>query len=170
MRYEWARSLIKKTGRSDDDFTREADAMFSLNLFENEPPRIIQKNEEQIYQSEMNNQSVQTETNFSYDDSDSLGNTPLMRVINLFFDEKNYENEKTAKKAERAIKTLHESFGNIPINEIYPAKVNLFKKQLRQLPTRRNQLEKFRNKYFHELVEMGEKGLIQDSEKLTSNF
>ena len=59
MRYEWARSLIKKTGRSDDDFTREADAMFSLNLFENESPRIIQKNEEQIYQSEVRNQSVQ---------------------------------------------------------------------------------------------------------------
>ena len=167
MRYEWARSLIKKTGRSDDDFTREADAMFLLNLFENEPPRIIQKNEEQIYQSEVRNQSVQTETNYSYDVSDSLGNTPLMRVINSFLDEKNYENEKTAEKAERAIKTLHESFGNIKINEINPAKVNRFKAQLKALPTRRNQLEKFRNKSFHELVEMGENGLIQDSEKLT---
>ena len=121
----------KEDGSSDDDFSREADAMFSLNLFDNEPPRIIQKNEEQIYQSEVRNQSVQTKTNYSYDDSDSLGNTPLMRVINSFLDEKNYENEKTAEKAERAIKTFHESFGNIPINEINPAKVNLFKKQLK---------------------------------------
>ena len=138
-----------------------------MNLFDNEPSRIIQKNEEQIYQSEVRNQSVQTETNYSYDDSDSLGNTPLMRVINSFLDEKNYENEKTAEKAERAIKTLHESFGDIPINEINPTKVNRFKAQLKALPTRRNQLEKFRNKSFHELVEMGENGLIQDSEKLT---
>ena len=64
---------------------------------------------------------VHDKTNFSYDDSDSLENTPLMKVINSFLDEKNYENEKTAEKAERAIKTLHESFGNIPINEINPA-------------------------------------------------
>ena len=63
MRYDWVRSLIKNTGRSDDDFTRESDAMFSLNLFENESPRIIQKNKEQIYQNEVSNQSAKKETN-----------------------------------------------------------------------------------------------------------
>ena len=47
-------------------------------------PQNHSKNEEQIYQSEVRNQSVQTETNYSYDDSDSLENTPLMRVSTLF--------------------------------------------------------------------------------------
>ena len=168
LRYDWARSLIKKSGRSDEDFSREADEMLSLNLFENEQPRIIQKNEERIYQrEEVSNQSSLIEAKYSDDYSDSLEFTPLMTVINAFLDEKNYENEKTAEKAERAIKTLHESFGNVPISDINSVKVNLFKKQLRQLPTRRKQLERFRNKSFHKLVEMGENGLIKDKEKLT---
>ena len=33
LRYDWARSLIKKSGREDDDFRREADEMLSLDLY-----------------------------------------------------------------------------------------------------------------------------------------
>ena len=85
----------------------------------------------------------------------SLESTSLLTVIDAYLDEKSYDNEKTADKIEHALKMLVEDFGNIAINRINSAKVNLFKQHLQLLSSRRNQLAIYRDKSFHELVLMG---------------
>ena len=132
LRYDWARSLIKKSGREDDDFRREAGEMLSLDLYtdfvkERRAIRDERINEEEIIQS-------QRESAEQIDDSSSLESTPLSEVIDSYLDEKSYDNEKTADKIEHALRMLVEDFGDIAINRINPARVSLFKQHLRYLP------------------------------------
>ena len=74
------------------------------------------------------------------DESSSLESTSLSTVIDAYLVEKSYDNEKTAEKIEHALKMLVEDFGEIAINRINSAKVNLFKQHLQLLTSRRNQL------------------------------
>ena len=166
LRYDWARSLIKKSGRVDDDFRREADEMLSLDLYKDivKERRAIRDgriNEEEIIQS-------QNERSEEIDDRSSLESTPLSEVIDSYLDEKSYDNEKTADKIEHALRMLVEDFGDIAINRINSARVKLFKKHLRLLPSRRNQLAIYRDKSFHELVLMGEKNIIRAKDRLST--
>ena len=116
LRYDWARSLIKKSGREDDDFRREADEMLSLDLYTDldREKRVIK---DQIIQS-------QNEGAEEIDESSSLESTSLSTVIDAYLDEKSYDNEKTADKIEHALRMLVEDFGDIAINRINSAKVN----------------------------------------------
>jgi len=166
LRYDWARSLIKKSGRVDDDFRREADEMLSLNLYtdlvkDRRAIRDERNNEEEIIQS-------QNDRKEQIDDSSSLESTPLSEVIDSYLDEKSYDNEKTADKIEHALRMLVEDFGDIAINRINSARVKLFKHHLRHLPSRRNQLAIYRDKSFHELVLMGEKNIIRAKDRLST--
>ena len=166
LRYDWARSLIKKSGREDDDFRREAGEMLSLDLYKDlvKERRAIRDesiSEEEIIQS-------QRESAEQIDDSSSLESTPLSEVIDSYLDEKSYDNEKTADKIEHALRMLVEDFGDIAINRINSAKVNLFKQHLRHLPSRRNQIAIYRDKSFHELVLMGEKNNIKAKDRLST--
>ena len=160
LRYDWARSLIKKSGRVDDDFRREADEMLSLDLYTDlkREKRLIK---DQIIQSH----NIISE---EIDESSSLESTSLSTVIDAYLDEKSYDNEKTADKIEHALKMLVEDFGDIAINRINSAKVNLFKQHLQLLPSRRNQLAIYRDKSFHELVLMGEKNIIRAKDRLST--
>ena len=115
-------------------------------------------NEEEIIQS-------QNEGAEEIDESSSLESTKLSTVIDDYLDEKSYDNEKTADKIEHALKMLVEDFGDIAINRINSAKVNLFKQHLQLLPSRRNQIAIYRDKSFHELVLMGEKNSIKSNTK-----
>ena len=69
LRYDWARSLIKKSGREDDDFRREADEMLSLDLYTDlkREKRLIK---DQIIQS-------QNEGSEEIDESSSLESSSL---------------------------------------------------------------------------------------------
>ena len=160
LRYDWARSLIKKSGREDDDFKKEADEMLSLDLYTDldREKRVIK---DQIIQSH----NISSE---EIDESSSLESTSLSTVIDAYLDEKSYDNEKTAEKIEHALKMLVEDFGEIAINRINSAKVNLFKQHLQLLPSRRNQLAIYRDKSFHELVMMGEKNIIRTKDRLST--
>jgi len=166
LRYDWARSLIKKSGRVDDDFRREADEMLSLNLYtdlvkDRRTIRDERNNEEEIIQS-------QNDRKEQIDDSSSLESTPLSEVIDSYLDEKSYDNEKTADKIEHALRMLVEDFGDIAINRINSTRVKLFKQNLRHLPSRRNQIAIYRDKSFHELVLMGEKNIIRAKDRLST--
>jgi len=166
LRYDWARSLIKKSGRVDDDFRREADEMLSLNLYtdlvkDRRAIRDERNNEEEIIQS-------QNDRKEQIDDSSSLESTPLSEVIDSYLDEKSYDNEKTADKIEHALRMLVEDFGDIAINRINSTRVKLFKQNLRHLPSRRNQIAIYRDKSFHELVLMGEKNIIRAKDRLST--
>ena len=160
LRYDWARSLIKKSGRVDDDFRREADEMLSLDLY-TELDR-----EKKVIKDEI----IQThnESSEEIDECSSLESTSLSTVIDAYLDEKSYDNEKTADKIEHALKMLVEDFGDIVINRINSAKVNLFKRHLQLLPSRRNQLAIYRDKSFHELVLMSEKNIIRAEDRLST--
>ena len=160
LRYDWARSLIKKSGREDDDFRREADEMLSLDLYTDldREKRVIK---DQIIQS-------QNEGSEEIDDTNSLESTSLSKVIDAYLDEKSYDNEKTADKIEHALRMLVEDFGDIAINRINSAKVNLFKQHLQLLPSRRNQLAIYRDKSFHMLLEMSEKNIIKAKDRLST--
>ena len=166
LRYDWARSLIKKSGREDDDFRREADEMLSLDLYKDlvKDRRAFgdeRINEEEIIQS-------QNEGAEEIDESSSLESTSLSKVIDAYLDEKSYDNEKTADKIEHALRMLVEDFGDIAINRINSAKVNQFKRHVQLLPSRRNLLAIYRDKSFHELVLMGEKNIIRAKDKLST--
>ena len=158
LRYDWARSLIKKSGRDDNDFRGEIDEMLSLNLYSDS------RDERRICEREI----IQSHKEISepFEDSSSLESSPLSKVIDAYLDEKSYSNLKTKEKIAHALGMLVEDFGDISINKINSAKVNLFKQHLRSLPSRRNQLAKYRDKSFDELVEMGENNLIKGKDKL----
>ena len=167
LRYDWARALIKRTGRGDEDFKKEADNILQMNLYsDSEVERLQVRGVENTESKIKNLKIVDTE---STEDSSSLETTPLSDVIDLFIDEKNYKNEKTKNKFESFLRLLVEDFGDISINRINSAKVNLFRQHLRQLPSRRNVLAKYREKSFHELIEMSEKNQIRAEDRLDVN-
>ena len=126
--------------------------MLSLDLYTDldREKRVIR---DQIIQS-------QNEGAEEIDESSSLESTLISEVIDSYLDEKSYDNEKTADKIEHALRMLVEDFGDIAINRINSAKVNLFKQHLQLLPSRRNQLAIYRDKSFHMLLEMSEQNII----------
>jgi len=140
LRFDWIRTLIKETGKFDeDDFRREVDTKLGMSLFPD----------------------LQTQTDLPQSHSvgsttphNSLQSTPISKGLDLFIGEKEDIRDKTEDEIRNSVKFLTECFGDIPIGDITKQKSNIIKSHIKNFPKNRTKNPKYRDKDFHSLMKM----------------
>lgn len=152
LRYDWIKDLIKETGRTDDDFRLEVEEKLKVELFpelklhlkpviENYAPEPTQP-----YQVEKPLTSHQL--------------TPLSVGIKNYIDEKGDIRPVSFLEIKHSLNMMIEEWGDIPIGSLTREMTTKFKSHVIQLPKNRNKLPEYKDKDFHELVEMNVKDTI----------
>ena len=154
LKNQWTKNLIHETGGSDDEFKREVDETLKMELFS-----------EHIHGPKLPLKDAQ---NPPYAPEKAIAPSKpitISQAMERYFEDKSDDQIRT--KSEREIKQslnlLIEDFGDIPIASINIEKGVQFKSHLKNLPKNRNKLPKFRDKAFHEIVEMK----IMESERIS---
>jgi len=140
LRFDWIRTLIKETGKFDEDsFRREVDKKLGISLFPD----------------------LQTQTDLPQSHSvgsttphNSLQSTPISKGLDLFIGEKEDIRDKTEDEIRNSVKFLTECFGDIPIGDITKQKSNIIKSHIKNFPKNRTKNPKYRDKDFHSLMKM----------------
>ena len=152
LRFEFIRNLINETGATDDDFRREVEEKLKVELFpelklhltpviENYAPEPTQP-----YQVEQPLTSHQS--------------TPLSVGIENYMNEKGSIRTRSVKEVEHSLNMMIEEWGDIGIGSITREMGTHFKSHLLKLPRNRKKNPEYRDKDFHELVEMNIKDTI----------
>jgi len=152
LRFDFMRSLINETGRTDDDFKREVEEKLKVELFpelkdkstpviENFSPEPIQP-----YQVEQPLNSHQS--------------TPLSKGIENYLSEKGTIRSLSVVEVTYSLNLMIEDWGDIPIGSVTREMSTNFKTHVRKLPRNRKKNPKYRDKDFHELVQMNVKDTI----------
>ena len=142
LRFDFIRSLIKETGRTDDNFRREIEENLKLELF----PELQEQSTTQI--PTVSNPS-QVKEQLSTHQS-----TPLSVGIENYIDEKGSIRTRSVKEVKHSLNHLIEEWGDIPIGSITREMTTNFKGHIRKLPRNRKKNPKYRDKDFHELTKM----------------
>lgn len=154
LRTSWMRELIslsripsfKNTGRSDDDFRREVDEKLNMNLF----PELVGQPQSPVQQVPVN-QEVPTDQEVSLSKHQS---TPISVGIEKFVGEKSNITNKSVWEIRHTLDLLIQEFGDISLGRLNREMGVKFKEDIRKLPKNRTKLKKYRDKDFHELVQM----------------
>jgi integrase len=152
LRYDWIKDLIKETGRTDDDFRLEVEEKLKVELFpelklhlkpviENYAPEPTQP-----YQVEKPLTSHQL--------------TPLSVGIKNYIDEKGDIRPVSFLEITHSLNLMIEEWDDIPIGSLTREMTTKFKSHIIQLPKNRNKLPEYKDKDFHQLVEMNVKDTI----------
>jgi len=152
LRFDFIRSLIKETGRTDDDFRREVEENLKLELF----PELSNQLSQQVL-------SVPTPTSTEIETSNQLTkhqNIPLSVVIEKFIDEKGSIRTTSVKEIRHSLTLLIEEFGDIPIGGMRREMTSKFKGHIMKIPRNRNKNPQYRDLDFHKLVELNVKDVI----------
>jgi len=152
LRFDFIRSLIKETGRTDDDFRREVEENLKLELF----PELSNQPTPQVL-------SVPTPTSTEIETSNQLTehqNTPLSVVIEKYIDEKGSIRTTSVKEIRHSLTLLIEEFGDIPIGGMRREMTSKFKGHIMKIPRNRNKNPQYRDLDFHKLVELNVKDVI----------
>ena len=155
LRFDFIRSLIKETGRTDDDFRKEVEDKLKVELF----PELKEKLTPVIenYAPEPK-QPYQVEQPLNPHQS-----KPLSVVINNYVDEKGNIRTKSIDEVTYSLTLMIEDWGDIPIGSVTREMSTKFKGHIRKLPKNRNKNPLYRDKEFHELIEMNVKDSIHTS-------
>ena len=135
LRYDWARSLLKKSGRSDDDFRREIERKLNLELFPElkSVPNLEMEDSRTTQIQELDRQGPSDqEVEFVY--TDPLKSSKISKVITRYIEEKDYENIRTKDRVQVELNYLVEEFGDVAIGSIDKAKAFTLKTHLSLLP------------------------------------
>ena len=123
LRYDWARSLLKRSGRSDDDFRREIEQKLDLDLF---PELKLETNFEvrdsKITQIQEINRVEPSDQEVELVDTDPLKSSAISKVISRYIEEKDYDKVRTKDRVQVELNYLIEEFGFIAIGSIDKAK------------------------------------------------
>ena len=152
LRFEFIRNLINETGRTDDDFRLEVEEKLKVELFpelklhltpviENYAPEPTQP-----YQVEKPLTSHQL--------------TPLSVGIKNYIDEKGDIRPVSFLEITHSLNLMIEEWDDIPIGSLTREMTTKFKSHIIQLPKNRNKLPEYKDKDFHQLVEMNVKDTI----------
>jgi len=152
LRFDFTRNLINETGRTDDDFRIEVEEKLKVELFpelklhltpviENYAPELTQP-----YQVEQPLSSHQK--------------TSISIGIENYIDEKDSIRTRSVKEVKHSLNHMIEEWGDIPIGSVTREMTTKFKGHIRKLPKNRKKNPKYRDKDFHELVEMNLKDTI----------
>ena len=146
LRFNWIRTLIKETGKFDEDsFRREVDEKLGLSLFPDLQSHIVKpKSIEVKYNSVGSNTPPLNQ----------LQSTPISKGLDLFMGEKEDIRDKTEDEIRNSVKFLTECFGDIPIGDITKEKSNIIKSHIKNFPKNKTKNPKYRDKDFHSLMKM----------------
>ena len=146
LRFDWIRTLIKETGKFDEDsFRREVDEKLGLSLFPDLQSHIVKpKSIEVKYNSVGSNTPPLNQ----------LQSTPISKGLDLFMGEKEDIRDKTEDEIRNSVKFLTDCFGDIPIGDITKEKSNIIKSHIKNFPKNKTKNPKYRDKYFHSLMKM----------------
>ena len=152
LRYDWARSLLKKSGRSDDDFRREIERKLNLELFPElkSVPNLEMEDSRTTQIQELDRQGPSDqEVEFVY--TDPLKSSKISKVITRYIEEKDYENIRTKDRVQVELNYLVEEFGDVAIGSIDKAKAFTLKTHLSLLPKNKSKL--YPNLSYHEILQ-----------------
>ncbi len=130
LRFDFTKSLINETGRTDDDFRREVQEKLKISLF----PELSNQPTPQVL-------SVTTPTSTEIETPDQLTkhqNTPLSVVIEKFIDEKGSIRTTSVKEIRHSLTILIEEYGDIPIGSMTREMTSKFKGHIMKIPRNRN--------------------------------
>ena len=148
LRFEFIRNLINETGATDDDFRLEVQEKLKTNLF----PELV---EQTIPQVTTVSTPSQVQEQLSPHQS-----TPLSIGIENYMNEKGSIRTRSVKEVEHSLNMMIEEWGNTRIGSITREMGTHFKSHLLKLPRNRKKNPEYRDKDFHELVEMNIKDTI----------
>ena len=155
LRFDFIRSLIKETGRTDDDFRREVEENLKLELFPELQKQLTPVVENYIPEP---TQPYRVETPLTPHQS-----TPLSVGIKNYIDEKGSIRIRSIKEVKHSLNHLIEEWGDIPIGSVTRELSTNFKGNIRKLPKNRNKNPLYRDKDYHELVKMNVKDKISNT-------
>ena len=148
LRFDFIRSLINETGRTDDDFRIEVEEKLKVHLF----PEF---SEQTISRDPIEPIPIQQQEPLT-----SHQKTPLSVGIENYIDEKGSITIRSVKEVKHSLNHLIEEWGDIPIGSITREMTTNFKGHIRKIPRNRKKKPEYRNKDFHELVGMNVKDTI----------
>ena len=142
LRFDFIRSLINETGRTDDDFRIEVEEKLKVHLF----PEF---SEQTISRDPIEPIPIQQQEPLT-----SHQKTPLSVGIENYIDEKGSIRIRSVKEVKHSLNHLIEEWGDIPIGSITREMTTNFKGHIRKIPRNRKKNPKYRDKDFHELIKM----------------
>jgi len=148
LRFDFIRSLINETGRTDDDFRIEVEEKLKVHLF----PEFA---EQTISRDPIEPIPIQQQEPLT-----SHQKTPLSVGIENYIDEKGSIRIRSINEVKHSLNHLIEEWGDIPIGSVTREMTTKFKGHIRKIPRNRKKNPKYRDKDFHELVEMNLKDTI----------
>ena len=148
LRFEFIRNLINETGATDDDFRLEVQEKLKTNLF----PELVEQTIPQVPTVSTPSQ-VQEQLSPHQSTSLSIG-------IENYMNEKGSIRTRSVKEVEHSLNMMIEEWGNTRIGSITREMGTHFKSHLLKLPRNRKKNPEYRDKDFHELVEMNIKDTI----------
>ncbi|MCS5639937.1 MAG: site-specific integrase [Candidatus Marinimicrobia bacterium] len=148
LRFDFIRSLINETGRTDDDFRIEVEEKLKVHLF----PEF---SEQTISRDPIEPIPIQQQEPLT-----SHQKTPLSVGIENYIDEKGSIRIRSINEVKHSLNHLIEEWGDIPIGSITREMTTNFKGHIRKIPRNRKKNPEYRDKDFHELVGMNVKDTI----------
>ena len=146
LRFDWIRTLIKETGKFDEDsFRREVDEKLGLSLFPDLQSHIVKPKSIEVKYNSVGSNTPPL---------NHLQSTPISKGLDLFIGEKEDIRYKTEEEIRNSVKFLTECFGDIPIGDITKEKSNIIKSHIKNYPKNRTKNPKYRDKDFHSLMKM----------------
>ena len=146
LRFDWIRTLIKETGKFDEDsFRREVDEKLGLSLFPDLQSHIVKPKSIEVKYNSVGSNTPPL---------NHLQSTPISNGLELFIGEKEDIRDKTEDEIRNSVKFLTECFGDIPIGDITKQKSNIIKSHIKNFPKNRTKNPKYRDKDFHSLMKM----------------
>ena len=148
LRFDFIRSLINETGRTDDDFRIEVEEKLKVHLF----PEF---SEQTISRDPIEPIPIQQQEPLT-----SHQKTPLSVGIENYIDEKGSIRIRSINEVKHSLNHLIEEWGDIPIGSVTREMTTKFKGHIRKIPRNRKKNPEYRDKDFHELVGMNVKDTI----------
>ena len=142
LRFDFIRSLINETGRTDDDFRIEVEEKLKVHLF----PEF---SEQTISRDPIEPIPIQQQEPLT-----SHQKTPLSVGIENYIDEKGSIRIRSINEVKHSLNHLIEEWGDIPIGSVTREMTTKFKGHIRKIPRNRKKNPKYRDKDFHELTKM----------------
>ncbi len=152
LRFDFIRSLINETGRTDDDFRREVEEKLKVELFPELKLHLTPVIENYAPEPTQPYQVEQTLTPHQ--------STPLSKGIENYLSEKGTIRSLSVVEVTYSLNLMIEDLGDIPIGSVTREMSTNFKTHIRKLPRNRKKNPKYRDKDFHELVQMNVKDAI----------
>jgi integrase len=152
LRFDFMRSLINETGRTDDDFRREVEEKLKVELFPELKLHLTPVIENYAPEPTQPYQVEQTLTPHQ--------STPLSKGIENYLSEKGTIRSLSVVEVTYSLNLMIEEWGDVPIGSVTRELSTNFKGHIRKLPKNRNKNPLYRDKNYHELVKMNVKDSI----------